>query len=70
MRDFDFSQLSASERIELAQNLLDSVRDELSELQINPLWKNEVESRSFQISSGEIKPIAWKKVKDELFPGF
>jgi len=69
MNNFDFSNLSVGERIDLAQTLLDSVQGEISEPKISEAWQQEIEKRASEIASGTIKTVPWEDVKKELFSG-
>ena len=69
MNNFDFSNLSVGERIELAQTLLDSVQGEICEPKISKAWQQEIEKRASEIASGAVKPIVWQDVNKELFNG-
>ncbi|MEK6746968.1 MAG: addiction module protein [Pseudomonadota bacterium] len=69
MNNFDFSNLSVGERIDLAQTLLDSVQGEISEPKISEAWQQEIEKRASEIASGAVKTVPWEDVKKELFSG-
>jgi putative addiction module component (TIGR02574 family) len=60
---FDFSQLSAGERMELAQALLDSVRSELCDAPPSDAWKTEITRRMAEIDSGRVAPIPLSDVQ-------
>ena len=69
MNDFDFTQLSVSQRIELAQTLLDSVQNEIGDQKTSPKWKTEIETRAHEIESGKVVTIPWEQVKKSLISG-
>ena len=69
MNNFDFSNLSVGERIELAQTLLDSVQVEISEPKISKEWQQEIEKRASEIASGAVKAIHWNDAKKTMFDG-
>ncbi len=66
LRDFDFSNLSAGERMELAQTLLDSIQSELYESAPSEEWKGEIRRRLAEIQSGTVQTIPWEEVKHSL----
>lgn len=65
VKDFDFSQLSAAERIHLAQELWDSVCDTQS-LPFTAEQIAEIERRTAAFDSGIMPAYPWEEVKQRL----
>ncbi len=67
-KDFDFSALSAAERIRLAKDLLDSVLADTVSPPL-PQWQiDEIRQRAAAIDSGEVTCIPWDDVRRRLQP--
>jgi putative addiction module component (TIGR02574 family) len=62
--DFDFSNLSAPERLLLAQHLLDSVLADA--ISLTPQEMEEIRRRARGIDSGEIVCEPWESVRTRL----
>jgi len=60
------SELSESERAELAGLLLESLEGEPDE-DVEAAWAEEIERRVRQIDSGEVKTIPWEQVRANLY---
>ena len=60
------SELSESERAELAGLLLESLESEPDE-DVEAAWAEEIERRVRQIDSGEVKTIPWEQVRANLY---
>lgn len=56
---YDFGSLSPSQRLELAQELIASVRCEAQMGDFTPSEIDEMESEMAAIRRGEIKPVSW-----------
>ncbi len=63
---FDFSKLSTSERILLAQALWESVQKEARTIPLDPQQQGEVNRRFEQLESGEAQGVAWGQVRKAL----
>ena len=64
--EFDFSQLSAPERILLAQALWDSVHSEAVATPLTTEQRAEIERRLSELKSGEVQGIPWEELKQSL----
>lgn len=67
--DLDFSDLSSTDRLLLAQELLDSV---LAEAEVHPLNDEqlaELDRRCAAIDRGESPCVAWDSVRDHFLSG-
>ncbi len=65
--DFDFSALSAAERILLAESLWESVINaQPHAISVSDAQKQEIEKRQQALSAGEISAESWDKVKQRL----
>lgn len=60
------SQLSVDERLRLIDDLAASVPDDHPP-SLSPEWLAEIERRSTEIDSGALAPVAWEKVREDLF---
>ncbi|MEZ5690204.1 MAG: addiction module protein [Rickettsiales bacterium] len=69
MVNFDFSRLSIAERIELAQNLMGSVRDEISTIPISEELKTEIELRVSELSNKEVELVSFADAKKNIVSG-
>ena len=63
---FDFSQLSPTERILLAENLWDSVTNEQDAPPLTPTQQEELERRITAADRGETTYSSWLDVKRRL----
>jgi putative addiction module component (TIGR02574 family) len=68
IKSFDFLQLSAAERILLAQELWDSVHDEAQAMPLTAAQREELNRRLAQLESGEVKGVPWEQVRKSLMP--
>jgi putative addiction module component (TIGR02574 family) len=73
--EFDFASLTAAERLLLAQELLDSVFDEVypskagrqdGALSFTPQQMAELDRRVADIDSGRVVPEPWETVRERL----
>jgi putative addiction module component (TIGR02574 family) len=60
------SELSESDRAELAGRLLQTLHGEPDE-GVEAAWAEEIERRIRQIDSGEVKTIPWEEVRAKLY---
>jgi putative addiction module component (TIGR02574 family) len=61
--------LPAEQRAELAVELLASLDDDMEEAdpdEIDRAWGDEMERRSAQIASGDVKTLTWDEVLDQV----
>lgn len=63
---FDFSELSAAERILLAQALWDSVHEEAIAATLTGEQRDELHRRRQQLESGEVQGIPWDHLRRSL----
>jgi putative addiction module component (TIGR02574 family) len=68
VNDFDFSRLSAEERILLAQELWDSVHQDAQAAPLTPQQRAELDRRFSQLESGEVPGIPWEQLRESLLP--
>lgn len=66
IRDFDFTQLSPTERILLAQQLWESVHEEAVSVGFTAEQRDEIRRRLEQLESGEVQGIPWEQVRQSL----
>ena len=57
--------LSAKERAEMAQLLINSLEDE-AETGVDEAWMVEAQIRLEQVRSGEVTPVTWDSIKKDL----
>jgi putative addiction module component (TIGR02574 family) len=62
----DFSQLSAAERLLLAQELLDSVFDDVAPATLSQPQIDELHRRREEMLSGKVQGVPWEQVKSSL----
>jgi putative addiction module component (TIGR02574 family) len=67
-KDFDFSHLTAAERIMLAQELWDSVHEEVEAAPLTAAQRDELDRRLDELESGKTVGIRWDAVRDTLRP--
>lgn len=60
------SELSETDRAELAGRLLETLQGE-PDADVELAWAEEVERRVRQIDSGEVKTISWDEVRTKLY---
>jgi putative addiction module component (TIGR02574 family) len=65
-RPFDFSHLTAAERILLAEDLWDSVTAEQEAPPLNPAQQEELQRRLAAADRGEVTYSSWLDVKRRL----
>jgi putative addiction module component (TIGR02574 family) len=63
---FDFSALSAAERILLAQELWDSVHAEAQAMPLTNEQRDELNRRLEQLESGKVEGIPWEQARNGL----
>ncbi len=68
INDFDFTRLSAEQRILLAQELWDSVYQEAQATPLTPQQGAELDRRFTQLESGEVQGIPWEQLRESLVP--
>jgi putative addiction module component (TIGR02574 family) len=68
-QDFDFSGLSADERIELAERLLDSVRPEERGRTLSAAQRAELDRRLAEHERDPEEGESWEAVRDEIAAG-
>ena len=61
----DALALSAKDRAELADRLLESLDDETEE-EVEDAWRKEIRRRAAEVDSGAVKTIPWSEVKTLL----
>jgi putative addiction module component (TIGR02574 family) len=66
IKDFDFSQLSAADRIMLAQKLWDSVDDQPKAVPLTTAQREELDRRLAELETGKVQGIPWSAVRDTL----
>jgi len=69
-QDFDFSELSADERIELAERLLDSVRPEERDRTLSAAQRAELDRRIAEHERDPGEGESWEAVRDEIATEF
>lgn len=69
IKDFDFSQLTAAERILLAQELWDSVHEEAVTPPLSPVQRDDMKRRWRELESGEVQGLSWEQVRTSLLSG-
>jgi putative addiction module component (TIGR02574 family) len=65
-KHLDYSHLSVPERILLAQELWESVYDQVAEIPITQAEQQELERRWALYESGEMTTSTWPEVKQRL----
>lgn len=63
IENFDFSHLSLSERVMLAERLWDSIEEHVKQKPLTDEQMNEVESRIQSYKAGEMETSTWEEVK-------
>jgi putative addiction module component (TIGR02574 family) len=61
--------LPAGQRAELAVELLASLDDDVSDVdpdELDRVWGEEMQRRSAQIASGDVKTLTWDEVLDQV----
>lgn len=66
IKDFDYSGLSAAERILLAQELWDSVHREASAAPLTAEQRQRLERRRAELESGAVLPLTWDELRLSL----
>ena len=66
---FDFSQLTVAQRIQLVQDIWDSVAEEAQAIPLTPAQQQELERRLAAADRGEMTYSAWDEVKRRLLRG-
>lgn len=63
IENFDFSNLSLTERVMLAERLWDSIEEHVKQKPLTEEQMNEVERRIQSYKAGEIETSSWDEVK-------
>lgn len=63
----EISQLSISERIQLAEDLWDSILDRQDEVQLDPVQQQELDRRLVQRRQNTTAGSTWETVKQRLY---
>ena len=66
IKDFDFSRLDAAERVLLAQELWNSVHDEMQAAILPPGQREELQRRLADLESGQVQGIPWEELRQSL----
>jgi len=66
IKDFDFSKLSAAERLMLAQELWESVDVQVTAMPLTDGQRAELDRRLAELESGKVQGILWSVVRDTL----
>jgi putative addiction module component (TIGR02574 family) len=66
IKDFDFSQLSPSERIMLAETLWESVHDDVQAATLTDEQVAELDRRLAELQSGKVQGIPWETFRETL----
>jgi len=61
-------KLSPNERAEVAEELIASL-DEITDVDVEKAWQEEIQRRIQQIDSGEVKTIPWEVVQRQMRHG-
>lgn len=69
IEDIDFTQLSPTERIQLAQALLDSVLQESHDELLTDEQMRELDRRLAALDNGTMQCQPWPQVRDDLLGG-
>ena len=64
--DFDFSQLSAAERLRLAHELLDSVYDSVEPAALSDTQAAELQRRRDELISGKVQGLSLEQLRESL----
>jgi putative addiction module component (TIGR02574 family) len=67
LADLDFSQIPPTERILIAQALLDSVLFESESNELTPAQLAELRRRADDIDAGRVQCIPWETVRERLW---
>jgi putative addiction module component (TIGR02574 family) len=65
-RDLDISRLTPAERIQLAEDLWDSLADDAEALPLTPAQREELDRRLAAADRGEVSYSTWPEVKSRL----
>jgi putative addiction module component (TIGR02574 family) len=66
IKDFDFSKLSAAERLMLAQKLWESVDEQVTAMPLTDGQRAELDRRLAVLETGKVQGIPWSAVRDTL----
>jgi putative addiction module component (TIGR02574 family) len=66
---FDFSHLSASERLDLVQELWDSIHDDAQAVPLTAEQRAELDRRHAELESGEVQGITLDELRQSLLDG-
>jgi putative addiction module component (TIGR02574 family) len=65
-KDFDFSKMSVLERIQLVQDLWDSVHDDVQAVGLTDEQRQEMRRRLKELESGEVRGVPWEELEESL----
>lgn len=65
-QDFDFSKMSVTERIQLVQDLWDSVHEDVQALGVTDEQRQEMRRRLKELDSGEARGVPWDDLQQSL----
>jgi putative addiction module component (TIGR02574 family) len=66
VQDFDFSTMSVPERIQLVQDLWDSVHDDVQALGLTDEQRQEMRRRLKELQSDEVRAVSWQELQHSL----
>jgi putative addiction module component (TIGR02574 family) len=65
-KEFDFSKMSVPERIQLVQDLWDSVHDEVQAIGLTDEQRQEMRRRLKELESAEVQGVHWEELQKSL----
>jgi putative addiction module component (TIGR02574 family) len=65
-KEFDFSKMSVPERIQLVQDLWDSVHDEVQATGLTDEQRQEMRRRLNELESAEVQGVHWEELQKSL----
>jgi putative addiction module component (TIGR02574 family) len=65
-KEFDFSKMSVPERIQLVQDLWDSVHDEVQAIGLTDEQRQEMRRRLNELESAEVQGVHWDELQKSL----
>jgi putative addiction module component (TIGR02574 family) len=65
-KEFDFSKMSVPERIQLVQDLWDSVHDEVQAIGLTDEQRQEMRRRLNELDSAEVQGVHWEELQKSL----
>lgn len=66
VEDFDFSKLSVPERIQLVQDLWESVHDDAQAIGLTEEQRQEIRRRLRELASGKVQGVPWDTLQKSL----